>query len=75
LANRAPDRSRKVFATAGKPVYEAKHIATPTIKRLGPFSKMEWPTPPPKTDALMSYGNEFIFDAGNNPYGFDIRLE
>ena len=40
LANRAPDRSREVFATAGKPVYEAKHIATPTIKyEIGPLLK------------------------------------
>ncbi|RLN24789.1 hypothetical protein C2845_PM07G26170 [Panicum miliaceum] len=40
MANRAPDRSREVFATAGKPVYEAKHIATPTIKyEIGPLLK------------------------------------
>ncbi|WOL17411.1 hypothetical protein Cni_G26203 [Canna indica] len=44
----APDRSLKVFATAGKPVYEAKPIATPTIKyEIGPLLKslMEWPSP------------------------------
>lgn len=36
------------FATAGKPVVEAKPIATPTIKyEIGPLLKdwMEWPSP------------------------------
>jgi hypothetical protein len=40
LANHAPDHSREVFATAGKPIYEAKHIATLTIKyEIGPLLK------------------------------------
>lgn len=43
---RAPDRSREVFATAGKPVYEAKPIATPTIKyEIGPLLKDEMAQP------------------------------
>lgn len=63
----APDRSREVFATAGKAVYEAKPIATPTIKyEIGPLLKslMEWPTAPKSAYVIWEL---------MAPYGFDIQ--